>query len=148
MRLTAETRVDAPPAAVFGFFEDVADRYEAWHPDHITFEWVEGDGLAEGNVAYFEEEIGGDLKAQTVEYAAVERNAYIELRPTSRLIRLLLPRISFTIDPENGGCRVTQRVQVRTGPIGRRLNKHEFEAVHQHMIEEGENLKRIVEAGS
>jgi len=35
---------------------------------------------------------------------------------------------------------------VRTGPIGAWLNRREFDAVRQHMHEEGENLKRIVEA--
>ena len=146
MILEAETWVDASADEVYAFFEDVEDWYLEWHPDHITFRWVAGDGLAEGNEAYFEEEIGGEVKKQTIRYTTIEPPYIIVFHPTSRLIRFFLPQIKFTIEPENGGCRVTQRVQVRTGPIGRRLNKAEFDAVREHMQEEAENLKRIVEA--
>jgi hypothetical protein len=58
---------------------------------------------------------------------------------------LFLPHISFTVEPEDGGCRVTQRIKVRTGPIGKRLNRKEFDAVREHMNEEAANLKWIVE---
>lgn len=34
----------------------------------------------------------------------------------------------------------------RTGPIGARLNRREFDAVQNHMHEEGENLRQIVES--
>lgn len=147
MILEADTWVDASAEEVYAFFERVQERYLDWHPDHITFRWVTGDGLAEGNEAYFEEEIAGEAKKQTIHYTTVEPPTRIVFHPTSRLIRFFLPHISFTVEPENGGCRVTQRVHVRTGPIGRRLNEAEFDAVRQHMQEEGENLKRIVENG-
>ena len=147
MILEADTWVDASAEEVYTFFEEVEDRYIDWHPDHITFQWVAGDGLEEGNEAYFEEEIAGEVKKQTIRYTTVEPPTRIVFHPTSRLIRFFLPHISFTTEPENGGCRVTQRVQVRTGPIGRRLKKAEFDAVRQHMQEEAENLKRIVETG-
>lgn len=147
MILEAETWVDASAEEVYAFFEQVEDRYLDWHPDHLTFRWVVGNGLEEENEAYFEEEIAGEVKKHTIRYTTVEPPTRIVFHPTSRLIRLFLPHISFTVEPEKGGCRVTQRVQVRTGPIGRRLNKAEFDAVRQHMQEEGENLKRIVETG-
>lgn len=142
------TRVEASPEDVFRFFEHVDRYYEEWHPDHITFRWVEGDGLEQGNHAYFEEEIGGDLKKQTVRYNRVKSGRYIELQPTRWLIRLLLPHISFTIEPTGVGCRVIQRIKIRTGPIGARLNRREFDAVRKHMKEEGENLKVMVEQGN
>lgn len=120
--------------------------YERWHPDHITFRWVRGDSLEEGSQSYFEEEIGGELLKKTVEYASVEPNRFIELRPTSRLMRLVLPFITFSVEPEHGGCRFSQRIKIRTGPIGKWLNREQFTAVHQHLEEEGENLKRIMDA--
>ena len=43
------------------------------------------------------------------------------------------------------GCDVTQRIKVRTGPIGAWLNRGEFNAVRVHMKEEGENLKALLE---
>lgn len=145
MLLEERIHIEASPEDVFRFFEHIDQHYEEWHPDHITFRWVTGGGLEPGNEAYFEERIGGDLKRQTVRYTEVESGRYIEFTPTSRLIRLLLPHMSFTIEPEADGCRVTQRINVRAGPIGARLNRREFNAIQSHMQEEGENLKRIVE---
>lgn len=105
-----------------------------------------GKPLQEGTRAYFEEEIGGEHMKKTVVYATVEPNRRIELQPTSRLMRFFLPSITFTMSPEDSGFRFTQRIRIRTGPIGKWLNRDEFAAVHQHMAEEGENLKRILEA--
>ena len=145
MLLEEQTRIDASPEDVFRFFEHIERHYEGWHPDHITFRWTEGSGLEPGNEAYFEERIGGDLKKQTVRYTEVESERYIEFTPTSRLIRLVLPHMSFTFEPDADGSRVTQRIKVRTGPIGAKLNRREFDAIRLHMREEGENLKRIIE---
>lgn len=146
MILEAETHIRADPADVFAFFEDMEAQYEAWHPEHIAFRWVEGEGLEEGHLAYFEEEIAGERMEKTVQYTTVSADRIIEMRPTSRLMRLFLPFITFTIDPEDGGCRLTQRIKIRTGPIGKWLNRGEFDAVHRHMQEEGENLKQLLEA--
>jgi hypothetical protein len=56
-----------------------------------------------------------------------------------------MPSISFAIEPHENGCDLTQRIKVRTGPIGAWLNRREFDAVRTHMKEEGENLKTILE---
>lgn len=147
MLLEVETKTEAAPEDVYAFFEQVEDNYLDWHPDHITFRWVTGEGLEVGNEAYLEEEIAGDIKKQTIRYTTVEPPNRIVFHPTSRLLRLILPHISFTIEPVMEGSQVTQRLKIRTGPIGRRLNRDEFDAVRQHMKEEGDNLKRIVESG-
>ena len=55
-------------------------------------------------------------------------------------------RVSFIIEPLEGRCRLTQEVQIRIGPIGKRLNRAGLAAVERHMREEGENLKALVEA--
>lgn len=145
MILNATTEVEAPPEAVFRFFEEMEENYERWHPDHVSFRWTEGGGLRRGAEACFEEQIAGKVQRKTVRFVEVTPDRYLEFRPTSRLVGLLMPHISFTIQPRSGGCVVTQRIKVRTGPIGARLNKREFDAVRTHMREEGENLKRILE---
>ncbi|MDZ7730887.1 MAG: SRPBCC family protein [Natrialbaceae archaeon] len=48
MELEERTSIDATPEDVFGFFEDMAENYKRWHPNHITFRWVDGDGLEPG----------------------------------------------------------------------------------------------------
>ena len=145
MLLEETTSVNAPAEDIYHFFETMDENYERWHPDHIEFRWVNG-GLETGSEAYFEERIAGELQKKTVRFTEVVANRYIEFRPTSWLVGLLMPSISFTIDPATDGCNFTQRIKVRTGPIGARLNRREFDAVREHMKAEGENLKRILEA--
>ena len=147
MLLETETHIQADPADVFAFFAEMEENYEAWHRDHITFRWVEGEPLEEGTRAYFEEEIGGKVMKKTVKYVTVESNRHIQLKPTSRMMGFFLPFITFTIDPAKDGCVFTQQIKIRTGPIGKRLNRVEFAAVHEHMKEEGENLKLLMENG-
>ncbi|MDZ5812740.1 SRPBCC family protein [Halorubrum sp. AD140] len=145
MILEATTEVEAPPEAVYRFFEEMEEHYERWHPDHVSFRWTEGDGLRRGAEACFEEQIAGKLRRQTVRFVEVTPDRYLEFKPTSRLVALLMPHVSFAIDARADGCVVTQRIKVRTGPIGARLNAREFDAVRTHMREEGENLKRLLE---
>ena len=148
MILNETTNVGAPPEEVYRFFEEMADNYERWHPDHITFCWTEKDGLQQGAEAYFEERIAGKVQKKTVRFVAVTPDHYLEFKPTSLLVGLLMPHISFTIDASPESCELTQRIKVRTGPIGARLNKSEFDAVRTHMREEGENLNSILETES
>lgn len=145
MLLEETTRVHASPADIYYFFEMMDANYERWHPDHIEFRWIDGDELEEGAKAYFEERIAGKMQQKTVRFTEIVPGRYIEFKPTSRLVGLLMPSISFTIDPHEHGCDFTQRIKVRTGPIGARLNRREFDAVRTHMKEEGENLKTILE---
>lgn len=101
--------------------------------------------IGTGAEAYFEERIAGKLQQKTVRFTEVVPDRYIAFRPTSRLVGLLMPSINFTIDPDEDGCEFTQRIKIRTGPIGAWLNRGEFDAVRVHMNEEGENLKAILE---
>jgi uncharacterized protein YndB with AHSA1/START domain len=139
------TRVHASPEAIYSFFETMDANYERWHPDHIEFRWVEGETLTEGTKASFEEYVAGKTQRKTVRFTTVVPDRYIEFTPTSLLVGLLMPAVSFTITPRDDGCDFTQRIEIRTGPIGARLNRSEFDAVRAHMREEGENLKTLLE---
>ena len=145
MLLEETTRVEAPPEAVYQFFEAMEENYVRWHPDHVAFRWVTGAGLERGSEARFEERIAGKPQKKTVRFVEVLPERYIEFKPTSLLVGALMPHISFTVEPRAGGCELTQRIKVRTGPIGARLNRREFDAVRTHMREEGGNLRCIVE---
>lgn len=145
MILEETTEVKTSPGDVYRFFESMEENYPRWHPDHVTFRWIDGGSLEEGEKAYFEELIAGERQQKTVRFTQVDSDRYIEFKPTSLLIGLLMPHISFTIMPHPDGCEITQRIKVRTGPIGAWLNRSEFDAVRKHMREEGENLKHILE---
>ena len=133
MILKKSIRNRTTPETLFRFFEEMETNYTRWHPGHLSFEWIEGRGVKEGVVFVFEEKINGKHIKQNVIYTRVVEERYIEFAPTSRVFRLLLPRMIFRINPEHNECRFEQEIHIRTGPIGRWLNRKEFEAVKQHM---------------
>jgi hypothetical protein len=145
MILEETTRVDASLGEVYHFFETMNANYQRWHPDHILFRWSTGDGSEQGVIASFEERIAGKRKKKTIQFTEVVPDRHIEFKPTSRLVGILMPSISFAIEPHENGCDLTQRIKVRTSPIGAWLNRREFDAVRTHMKEGGENLKTILE---
>jgi hypothetical protein len=140
--------VRAPLAKLFEFFEGMSqERYLAWHPDHKLFRWTEGQGLRPGNRFYFEEVIAGKMLKKSVRFTRIEAPHHIEFVPTFWLLRLFLPRLVFraeVVSPQS--FRFIAEIVVRTGPIGARLNKREFDAVREHMRVEGVNFKRFAEA--
>jgi hypothetical protein len=42
-------------------------------------------------------------------------------------------------------CNFVAKIHLRVGPLAARLNAREFTAVRQHMRQEGENLKQLLE---
>ncbi len=139
--------VNASPADVFAFFEDMDNaRYLSWHPDHKVFRWTRGKGLKVGNEFHFEEVIAGKLLTKNVAFTRIEEGTHIEFAPTFWLMRLFLPRLVFRLEAlAVGQYRFVAEIFIRVGPLGRRLNRREFDAVREHMRIEGVNLKRFVE---
>ena len=53
------------------------------------------------------------------------------------------------VEPDGGGMVFRAELRLHgIGPLGRRLNKREFDAVELHMAEEGRNLKALLEGAS
>jgi hypothetical protein len=148
MVLRDSISVDATPQAIFQFFEDMERHYLEWHPDHILFRWEQGRGLQEGNVFYFEERIAGKLLKKRVVFTRVHRFDHLEFAPTFWLMRVLLPRMLFRIEPQKVGCLFVAEIHLRIGPLAAWLNRREIAAVREHMHAEGRNLKRILEAAA
>jgi hypothetical protein len=147
MILKDSIKINAPAQAIFQFFEEMEKHYRDWHPDHVKFQWISNGGLKEGEVSYFEEYIAGQMKKMQTVYTEVVPNQYIEFVPKFWLYKLFLPRMLFRIEQDSDGCWFTAENHIRIGPIGAKMNKKELQAVRQHMKEEGENLKRIMEEG-
>ena len=141
--------IDAPPEAGFAFFEEMEANYTRWHPDHLKFEWRKGRGLAVGNVFYFEETIAGKLQRKETRITEVVPGRYFAFTMVNPIFRFFLPHLSFGFEPEGSGCNFRAVLRLHgIGPLGRKLNKREFDAVEVHMAEEGRNLKAILEAAA
>lgn len=146
MIVSQSTEMTAPPEAVHAFFEAMEEKYTRWHPDHIVFRWQQpGRGVEVGSAFYIEERINGQLLKRTMRFTRVEPARHLEFAPASRLIRFFLKRVVFSIEPAGAGCRLTQTLHIRIGPIGYWLNCRGFAAVEKHMREEGQNMKAMLE---
>ena len=138
--------IAAKPEAIYRFFDDMEQNYLRWHPDHVLFRWVSGRGVGGGNAFHFDERINGKLLKKTVVFTHVVPNRHIEFAPTLWLLRLFLPRMIFRIEEQTTACLFTAEIHLRIGPLAARLNRRDLDAVRQHMKEEGQNIKRLLEA--
>jgi hypothetical protein len=145
MRLHDSIWIHTTPERVHRFFQEMDRHYLQWHPDHLLFRWEQGSGVKPGVVFYFEEIIGGKRMKKRVHFTRVEANRHLEFTFTNRLLALIVPRLAFHFEAEGEGTRFEAEIQIRTGPLGAWLNRREFDAVRQHMREEGENLKKLLE---
>jgi hypothetical protein len=143
--LAESVELRAPPERVHQFFAQMAENYRRWHPDHISFEWLDGGRLEPGMRFRFAERIGGKLMTKAVRFTRIEPGL-IEFTPTSWLLRLFLPSIRFVIEGAGERTRVRQEIHLRIGPLAARLNRREIEAVRRHMRDEGLNMKQLVES--
>jgi hypothetical protein len=151
--LKDSVEVEATPEEVFNWLaQRLRDKesYQAWHADHVDIRWIKGEPLKEGSVVYAEEYLHGALHKLKFRITKVVPNRLIEYRilfPMS----LLAPANSFVIEPKGEGrCLFTAQGSLRFPRwlFDRMHPKHKgkIEATEQHMQEEGENLKRALEA--
>ena len=147
--LRHEIEIAASPESVYSFFEHLPENYTKWHPDHIVFRWIEGDGLAEGSVAYSEQRMRGKVHKLPARFTKVIPAERVEFELTNPIARFFAPRYVWLFESTAGGCRFVAEGDARLGWISARL-KHvqgALAAGQKHLAEEGESLKRLVESG-
>ena len=151
--ITDTIEIKTIPEKIFSFITGLVDTesYVAWHPeDHVTMRWLEGEPWEEGSVAYAEEYLHGKLHKAKFVITKVEPNHRIDYAPASRFLRRFMPGNSFVIEQKEDTCLFIASGTCRIGWIVRKLFRKQIErglaSVKKHMREEGENLKRILEA--
>ena len=151
--LTESIEIKTTPEGIFDFFAHLVDdkSYRAWHPDdHVAFRWIKGQPLEEGSVVYAEEYIHGKLHKLKFIITKVIPNRRIEFAPLSRILRIYFPKNTFDIEPKGDICVFTASGYLRVGWLVKTFAKDKLNqgisSVSKHMKEEGENLKRILEA--
>ena len=151
--LTDSIEIKTTPEKIFRFLTSLVDdeSYRAWHPDdHVSLRWLKGQPWEERSIARAEEYIHGKLHKLKFIVTKVVPNARIEYVPASRFLRRYCPGNTFSIEPRNGTSVFTATGTLRVGWLLRTFVKkrleHGLSSVRKHMKEEGENLKRILEA--
>ena len=108
--------------------------------------WIKGNNFEKGSVLYAEEYLGDKMEKLSFEITNCVRNELIEYK-------VLFPESfvcsggSFSIKPSNGGSVFTATLSFRFGGLVSMAAKKRAEAIRQHMKEEGENLKVLLEEG-
>ena len=151
--LTDTIEIKATPEKIFSFLTGIVDdeSYRAWHKeDHVRFRWIHGQPWTEGSVIYAEEYIHGKLHKIKFKITKIEADKRIEYTPASRFLRIFLPKNEFIIEPKGESCLFIASGTYRIGWIGKAFFKQSIEkglaSIKQHMKEEGQNLKTILES--
>lgn len=118
--------------------------FKKWHRDHIKCYWIKGKAFDKGSIVYVEEYVHGKKHKMKFIGTNIELNRKIEYRLLFP-ISLICPKGSFIIEPIEKGCIFTANLYFRFGRIFDRFARYRANAVKNHMKEEGENLKTIVE---
>ena len=146
--LTDSIEMEVPPEKVFNWLTNIRDKetYQAWHHDHVEFIWIKGEPFQEGSIVYFEEYIHGKIHKLKFLCTKSVPNRLIEYRPLFPW-SFFMPKNSFAMEPSGkNGCTFTATVNLRAGPLFKKLGRKRLDTIRQHMKEEGENLKRILES--
>jgi hypothetical protein len=138
------------PEEIFEFFTHFRENFKAWHPDHVRCWYAEEGPLAEGSVFYVEEYVGGRLLTlqfrvtRLVEYSRIE---YTVSRMASG---------AFIMEPHDSITSFTAEIYFGTPiPLVASLLDRllplflggRLKALEEHMVQEGRNLKTILEQG-
>jgi hypothetical protein len=143
--------IGTSPEEVFDFFIHFRENFMAWHPDHVRCWYLEDGPLEEGSTFFVQEYL--HKKVMTLEFRVTR------LVPYSQIEYRIPPivRGSFTIEERGPNVLLTAKIIFGTKIpllgnlvdkmlytfIGRRLK-----ALKQHMVEEGRNLRMILEKGT
>jgi len=134
---------------IFHFFRNLESNFIRWHPDHVHFEWIDGDPLQEGTVFQYEEWIFGELQKNRVYITTVIPNRYLEFVPVNPAAQIFFPKMMFEMEPLGDSDSLFRtRFIVQAGSVGKWVFKKYLESYRQHLNEECLNLKEILESDS
>jgi hypothetical protein len=149
LRDTIEIRTS--PEEVFNFFVHFKENFMAWHPDHVRCWYLEDGPLAEGSTFFVQEYL--HKKVMTLEFHVTK------LVPHSQTEYRIPPLVKGAFTIEERGSKVLFTAEIDFGTetplLGNLLDKIRYtfidrrlKALKQHMVEEGRNLKIILEKGA
>jgi hypothetical protein len=142
--------IKASPEQIVEFFLNFRENFYAWHPDHVECHYLTPGPLKENSVIYIEEYLHGELHKLKLHITKIQPNSRIEYKT------FFGTKGIFIIEPRETGTLFTAELHMGTripllGKLVDRtmwmfLSLH-LEGLQQHMAEEGQNLKRILEQG-
>lgn len=150
MRLQDKIRIKSTPERVFAWLEAMPEKYESWHPDHVSCRVIGGSMSQVGSEFEFREYLHGKLHSMRIKLMRIDPGGRMEYRIAS------LGKGAFQVNPAGNETEFVAELDI--GPdapvIGWLVDavlltffRGRLKAMRRHMREEGRSLKRILEAG-
>ena len=126
------------------------ESYKSWHPEHIDLRWIKGEPVREGSILYAEEYLDGHLHKLKYRITKMVPNRLIAYAPLFPLSIIATGNSFRTVSKGENRCVFSSEGHIRF-PLWlfKKVHKsHEGKLVasEKHMKEEGENIKKAVEA--
>ena len=140
--------IDFPPELIFHFFLRFKENYLAWHPDHVKCQYLIEGQLRKGSIIYIEEYLHGKLHKFKFKITKLEPNSRIDYKIGAGM------KGEFIIESRGPGSLFTAGLYFGNNIplIGRLIDgffklfmSRQLEEMKKHMVEEGENLKMMLE---
>lgn len=142
--LRESIEINVPPEIVWDWLMHVAENYLEWHPSHIKARWETKTKNERGSILYAEEKIEGAFLKMSSKLTDLIPNRLYRFKTVGGL-KLLLAGGSFEIEPTNNGSVFTATLDFHMGKLLSILMKKKVRQITRHMLEEGENLKTLLE---
>jgi hypothetical protein len=140
--------IRASPEQIVEFFLNFKENFHAWHPDHVECHYLTPGPLKENSVIYVEEYLHGELHKLKLHITKIQPNSRIEYKT------FLGTKGIFVIEPRDTDTLFTAEMHMGTQIplLGKLIDRimwvffsRRLEGLKQHMVEEGQNLKKILE---
>ncbi|MBY8986628.1 MAG: SRPBCC family protein [Candidatus Lokiarchaeota archaeon] len=142
--LRESIEIKVSPEVIWDWFLHIAENYLEWHPSHIKANWETEKASEVDSIFYAEEDISGEFLKMKSKLTKLIPNRLYRFK-TVGLLKLILAGGSFEIEPSENGSIFTATLDFHMGKLISKLAKKKVRQISQHMIEEGENLKKILE---
>lgn len=143
MTISHSIEIDVPPSRVFDWFVHLDEHYKEWHKDHVYYKY-DTEQVDVGTTASYCEYLHGKLHKMRFRLTRIEEDRLIEFRNLFP-VSLICPRGSFIMELSGKGTRFTATLTFKGSKLLAKLEGKKVQAMEQHIREEGENLKRILE---
>ena len=145
--LRESIEISVAPETIWNWFQHITENYLEWHPSHIKASWETDTSNEIGSVLYAEENIGEEFLKMRSKLTKLIPNKIYQFKTVGSL-KLILAGGSFEIEPIENGSLFTATLDFHLGNLLSKVAKRTVRQISQHMIEEGQNLKRILEKSS
>jgi hypothetical protein len=150
IRLRDSIRIRTTPEQPFRWLESMPQEYVRWHPDHVACRVLKGSMLHVGTEVECKEYLHGKLHSMRFRLTRVDPGRRMEYRIAGLgegAFEAVAKGEEIDFVAELGLGSDVPVVGLLVDAILGSVFRRRLSAMRQHMLEEGQNLKRIIESG-